>query len=1265
MTKIITLKACILMLACTLIFGVDSYAQSGSGEVKGLISDVAGGLPGARVTVYQGGIVKFQGKTDMDGKYSIKPIPVGNYELEASFVGVGTKKVEFYMALDGVETVNIQLGDEKGQDVKQLDEAVVSATGILQTGSPPSRDIIDAKQIQNRSSRSTSDFADMSGSVLSGKKGDTGAISLDGGRNENTVYIIDGIIVRGSRNVNLPIGSISSMEVMSSGIPAKYGDATGGVITLTTKGISRKTQGGIYLERSVEGFGHNQVSFNVSGPFISKYDDKVGASRPVAGYFIAADYINNKDGNPNYYKNKQLSPERIADLEANPLTQSITGGQRLQKRAELVTADDFVEYKYRPNARSQSGQLVSKLDFMPSLQTNITVGFQLNYSQYNAWSRSNSLMNPSNNPLYNNYTGRTYLRFTQRVKNDENNENPRVSNLYFTGQLSYQRDFLGTENPFHRDDFFQYGYVGRFEEIAAPEYRYGTDEASGVSGMRMVSPYAPNGLLFSRSESNPILANFTSFAYQNGDLRSVQDVLNYGGLRNGDNPGTAQLPYISNVGQQTTTYSRARSDQTGFNLESGFTLKPGKGNIDHNIEVGFLYEQRVDRAYTLGASGLWNNIRLSVNSHIQDLDLENPIFRVNGEDYTYEQYQNGEIGVSALDTINYNRKYVADKQSFFDKNLRKKLGLAVDGTDYIQVDALDPSLLSLDMFSADDLFNQGQNYVVYNGYDHIGNRNKGRVSFNDFFLQKDENGNYTRAIDAFRPVYFAGYIMDKFQFKDINFSLGLRLDRYDANTKVMRDPYSLYGVRYVGELTNGTYTTLGDIGIPDNIEPGFVPYVGDNQSDRPIIAGYRNGDIWYDPYGRVVDDPKVLQDNYTGGSNNLEPYLQNKDDEIQAANEEMLNRSFIDYKPQVTLSPRMQFSFPINDMSQVYAHYDVVVQRPKGGGTGGIGNINFLNPLDYYYFEQNTANYIANPNLKPERMIEYEVGFQQVIDEKSRTVLTLSTFYKERKDQITVRPYLYAFPKTYNTYGNRDFSTSKGVRVKFKSSLTKYANLIVNYQFGTTTGTGSSTTSQLSLINSGQGSLRPTAFYLNNDVRHRIKINLYSEIWLKDDDNWFRKFVNGFNFNLSSSIISGRPFTKYARPFRYGNNQTGNPIVGTLNGTRLPWNFNVDLKVSRDIVLRKGVAASEDIKAKPPVVINIFSYVQNIFNIRNVLGAYGYTGSPDDDGFLSSSLGRQTVSILPEIQQQSYIDMYNWLLYNQPGFFNTPRQIVIGLNYNF
>ena len=99
------------------------------------------------------------------------------------------------------------------------------------------------------------------------------------------------------------------------------------------------------------------------------------------------------------------------------------------------------------------------------------------------------------------------------------------------------------------------------------------------------------------------------------------------------------------------------------------------------------YEQSIGRTYQANPwRDMWSTMRQLTNRHISGLDLDNPI-NVAGPNY---------------DTIYYNRKYVADDQSVFDKNLREALGLNPTGTDFIDIDNLDPSTFSLDMFSPDE-----------------------------------------------------------------------------------------------------------------------------------------------------------------------------------------------------------------------------------------------------------------------------------------------------------------------------------------------------------------------------------------------------------------------------------------------------------------------------------------------------------------------------------------------------------------------------------
>ena len=55
-----------------------------------------------------------------------------------------------------------------------------------------------------------------------------------GSRAGSVIYFIDGVKIR--QNVpNIPSSGISGMQVYTGGVPAKYGDTTGGVIVVETK----------------------------------------------------------------------------------------------------------------------------------------------------------------------------------------------------------------------------------------------------------------------------------------------------------------------------------------------------------------------------------------------------------------------------------------------------------------------------------------------------------------------------------------------------------------------------------------------------------------------------------------------------------------------------------------------------------------------------------------------------------------------------------------------------------------------------------------------------------------------------------------------------------------------------------------------------------------------------------------------------------------------------------------------------------------------
>src|SRR5690606_26049002 len=171
------------------------------------------------------------------------------------------------------------------------------------------------------------------------------------------------------------------------------------------------------------------------------------------------------------------------------------------------------------------------------------------------------------------------------------------------------------------------------------------------------------------------------------------------------------------------------------------------------------------------------------------------------------------------------------------------------------------------------------------------------------------------------------------------------------------------------------------------------------------------------------------------------------------------DNSFEDYKPQLNIMPRLAFSFPISDEANFFVHYDVLVQRPPSN--------TIATPLDY--FKWHTVNSTANnpknnPNLKPEKTIDFEVGFKQKVSNSS--AITLSAYYKEMRDMIQSRNFLHVpgVPgNSYASYGNIDFGTVKGFSFSYDLRRTPNLELTASYTVQFADGTGSDANSQSGL----------------------------------------------------------------------------------------------------------------------------------------------------------------------------------------------------------
>jgi hypothetical protein len=435
----------------------------------------------------------------------------------------------------------------------------------------------------------------------------------------------------------------------------------------------------------------------------------------------------------------QLKSEKYEEIRNKPLVKQENG--LFLPAAAFVTNDDMEILKARQNVASTTIRLNPKIDYKVNDNLNITLGGSWDYRKFHSYSRAGSLYNAENNPLTTQSTWRTYMRIQQKFGKQNAREEERsqsiVKNAYLSFQVGYQKYQRITEDDTHKDDYFKYGYVGKFTNYrydnpqlsdttktvdvdldgdgkSDTSYVYGVTGASGntvswnAAGFDTLITYTPY-------DGNTAAVNYTKQFFEEFDMFpvfSTDVVQGFGGLINGGRPGSIHSLWTAS-GIQYPGY--VRQDQSIFRITSSFSADIK----NHALMIGFEYDQRNYSQYIVNdAFGLWNLSRQLANRHLADVSSVNP---------TIDTTTTGDI------IINYAPQY--DQLTNFNQNLYEAMGQSANSSSYINIDGLDPDLLKLEMFSPDELLADGNVYVSNFGYDYYGNKIKKDVTFDEFMTK--------------------------------------------------------------------------------------------------------------------------------------------------------------------------------------------------------------------------------------------------------------------------------------------------------------------------------------------------------------------------------------------------------------------------------------------------------------------------------------------------------------------------------------------------
>ena len=690
--------------------------------------------------------------------------------------------------------------------------------------------------------------------------------------------------------------------------------------------------------------------------------------------FLIALSIKN-DGEPfptNGIKNR-MSINKIAELYADPLSAASFG---TNSNAELVTGDIFTNSRFIQNDYVNSRKFFGKIIFPINKNTNITIG---NYSTLKNGKLpiyENLLMNWWNNPDFKENYNLNYLKIEQNIINSEN------FNIKYNVNFSFSHYNNVIENTDYKNDFFRYGYAGKFKTSKINSYSW-TDTISGYStGVWQQNGFADTLYSYTSNEnSNPFYLTWNNDYYNtvnHNDLYFNNQQLYQvgGGLLNGDESSKIYNLW-NNPGAPYNNYSK--SSENNWYISANFNIMYKKVDIN----IGGDFNKKISRSYALAPNELWTLARKLTNNQIQELDYNNP----------HPVYDDNNV---FQDTIRYDRLYNPNLQTYFDLMFRSKLGLSYNNTTWIETDNYNPSDFSIDMFSANEILDA--NIIQTNGYDYTGKKIT-NYSYSEFFTSKNIYGADYRPIKAFEPTSFNIFVNAKYNYKNFDIEAGIKLNAYNSNQPVLDDPYSFYKIRKAGDVTSINGNAVHH---PSNIGSNYAVYV-DDLNNPTSIMGYRNGNNWYDFLGNRISNNAYMSQPY------VFPYLANPD----IYSPTFYSDNFNSYKTVYNILPFIQLNYNFRK----YLVYCSFYSNSKNPGYESV-----FNPINYGYFSNSTflaSNYrgvFTNSALKPTSSNSIEGGIYNYLGNKTKIGLYYQ--YSETGNIIDIKKYTNAFPYEYYAFYN-------------------------------------------------------------------------------------------------------------------------------------------------------------------------------------------------------------------------------------------------------
>ena len=249
------------------------------------------------------------------------------------------------------------------------------------------------------------------------------------------------------------------------------------------------------------------------------------------------------------------------------------------------------------------------------------------------------------------------------------------------------------------------------------------------------------------------------------------------------------------------------------------------------------------------------------------------------------------------------------------------------------------------------------------------------------------------------------------------------------------------------------------------------------QRYRPVLgAAYAQDDLeWNDLKFRAG-----LRYEYFNSKSGLPSDLANPANAIRGAPESKLKPA----SRKLTLAPRLGVSYPITKKASLFFAYGHFYQMPLLRDIFANADYNILANLQADGLDPGV---LGNPNVKPERTVQYQFGYKQAL--KDWLGLDLTLFYKDIRDLLGIRVITTYNNAIYRQLSNADFGNVIGMTLALDQRAIGAVSTSLDYTWELAKGSSSDPYETAARIDAGEDP-RPRQVPLNWDQRHTLNLTV-------------------------------------------------------------------------------------------------------------------------------------------------------------------------------